>query len=78
MPAEGGRFDVAAWLRDLGLERYEAAFSDNAVDGEALPDLTDADLEKLGVLLGHRKRLLKAIAALRAPAAGQAGAAVRR
>src|SRR4051794_39267894 len=76
MPVEGGRFDVAAWLRDLGLERYEATFSDNAVDGEVLTDLTDADLEKLGVLLGHRKRLLKAIAGLRAPAASQEEAAV--
>src|SRR5271165_6525058 len=35
------------------------------VDAEVLPDLTDADLEKLGVLLGHRKRLLKAIAGLK-------------
>jgi class 3 adenylate cyclase len=58
--------DIAAWLRDLGLERYEEAFRESAIDAEVLPELTDADLEKLGVLLGHRKRLLKAIAALRA------------
>ena len=55
---------LAAWLRDLGLERYEQAFCDNAIDAEVLPTLTDADLEKLGVLLGHRRRLLKAIAEL--------------
>jgi hypothetical protein len=57
--------DIAAWLRELGLERYEQAFRENAIDAEVLPELTDADLEKLGILLGHRKRLLKAIAELR-------------
>jgi hypothetical protein len=56
--------DIAAWLRELGLERYVDAFEANAVDHEVLSELTDADLEKLGVLLGHRKKLLKAIAAL--------------
>jgi class 3 adenylate cyclase len=61
--------DTAAWLHNLGLERYEQAFCDNAIDAEVLPALTDADLEKLGVLLGHRKRLLKAIAELGASAA---------
>ena len=54
--------DIGAWLRDLGLERYVNAFEANAVDHEVLSELTDADLEKLGVLLGHRKKLLKAIA----------------
>ncbi|UQD96026.1 adenylate/guanylate cyclase domain-containing protein [Bradyrhizobium japonicum] len=61
--------DVEKWLRGLGLQQYVAAFRDNAVDPEILPELTDADLEKLGVVLGHRKRLLKAIAALAASAA---------
>ena len=56
--------DVGSWLRSLGLGQYEAAFRDNAIDAEVLPELTDGDLEKLGVLLGHRKRLLKAIAEL--------------
>jgi SAM domain (Sterile alpha motif) len=36
--------DVATWLRDLGLERYEQAFCNNAIDAEVLPDLTDAAL----------------------------------
>jgi SAM domain (Sterile alpha motif) len=40
------------------------AFRENDIDAEVLGDLTDADLEKLGVTLGHRKRLLKAIASL--------------
>ena len=57
--------DIGAWLRDLGLERYADAFEANAIDHEVLSELTEADLEKLGVLLGHRKKLLKAIAGLR-------------
>ena len=58
--------DVRSWLRSLGLGQYEAAFRDNAVDAEVLPELSDSDLAQLGVLLGHRKRLLKAIAELAA------------
>ena len=58
--------NVAEWLRSLGLEQYEAAFRENAVGGELLPDLTDYDLKELGIApLGHRRQLLKAIAALR-------------
>ena len=57
--------DVAVWLRALDLERYGQTFLDNGIDGEVLPHLTDADLEKIGVLLGHRKKILKAIAVLR-------------
>ena len=56
--------DVGVWLRSLGLSRYEAAFSDNSIDADVLPDLTDGDLAQLGVNLGDRKRLLKAIASL--------------
>jgi SAM domain (Sterile alpha motif) len=47
--------DLGEWLRSLGLERYEGAFRDNAIDETVLSDLTDQDLEKLGVLLGHRR-----------------------
>jgi class 3 adenylate cyclase/predicted ATPase len=56
--------DVGAWLRNLGLGRYEATFRESEIDAQVLPDLSDADLEKLGVPMGHRKRLLKAIAGL--------------
>ena len=56
--------DLGAWLRNLGLEQYEAIFRENAIDETVLPDLTDQDLEKLGVLLGHRRRLLRAIGSL--------------
>jgi class 3 adenylate cyclase len=58
--------DVASWLRSLDLEQYEVAFRENAIDDSVLPDLTDQDLEKLGVLLGHRRKLLRAIANLEA------------
>ena len=50
----------------IGLEQYTATFIDNAIDVAILPDLTEADLEKLGVVLGHRKRMLKALAELSA------------
>ena len=57
---------VADWLRALGLERYEAAFRENDVDAGLLLGLTDNDLKDIGVnSLGHRRRLLEAIAALR-------------
>ena len=59
--------DVGNWLRSLGLEQYEAVFRESEIDPEVLPDLTDADLEKLGVPLGHRKRILKAISNLTPP-----------
>jgi class 3 adenylate cyclase len=56
--------DVGAWLRGLGLGQYETVFRESEIDAEVLPDLTEGDLYQLGVPLGHRKRLLKAIAAL--------------
>jgi len=56
--------DIGDWLRSLGLDQYEATFREHDIDAEVLPELTEADLERLGVSLGHRKRLLKAIRAL--------------
>ena len=56
--------DVGAWLRALGLGQYETAFRESEIDAEVLPDLTEGDLSQLGLPLGHRKRLLKAIAGL--------------
>jgi class 3 adenylate cyclase len=55
-------------IAGLSLERYAGAFRDNAIELEVLPELSEADLEKIGVLLGHRKIMLKAIAELRLPA----------
>ncbi len=61
--------DVVAWLRGLGLEQYTATFRDNDIDAVVLPRLTAEDLRELGVAsVGHRRRLLDAIAALGAPA----------
>ena len=58
--------DVASWLRDLGLERYETAFRENAVSAEVLCLLTADDLKELGVAaVGLRRQLLVAIAELR-------------
>jgi hypothetical protein len=58
--------DVADWLRQLGLERYEAAFRANDVSAEVLLRLTADDLRELGVLsVGHRRQMLDAIEALR-------------
>jgi class 3 adenylate cyclase/predicted ATPase len=61
---ERGLMDLGGWLRSLGLERYEGVFHENAIGSDVLHELTDQDLEKLGVLLGDRRRLLRAIAAL--------------
>src|SRR5262249_49761235 len=58
--------DVGGWLRSLGLGQYEALFRANDIDADILPELTEIDLEKLGVSLGHRKRLLRAISGLNA------------
>jgi class 3 adenylate cyclase len=67
-----GIMNIAAWLRSLGLERYEAAFRDNEIDGTVLPSLTAEDLKDLGVaIVGHRRKLLDAIAALRADASAK-------
>ncbi len=69
--------DVAAWLRGLGLEQYAPAFRDNDVDGGVLPELTADDLIAIGVTsVGHRRKLLAAIAALgtEPPTMGQSAA----
>src|SRR5258706_13764272 len=58
--------DVGGWLRDLGLGRYEPVFIENAIDSDVLPELTEGDLKKLGIPLGDRKRLVKAIKAITA------------
>jgi class 3 adenylate cyclase len=61
--------DIEAWLQGLGLERYAPAFRDNEIDWEVLPKLTTEDLREIGVAaVGHRRKLLDAIAALGASA----------
>jgi len=61
--------DIAAWLQGLSLERYITAFRNNEIDWEVLPRLTSEDLREIGVVaVGHRRKLLDAIAALGASA----------
>ena len=62
--------DVSRWLAEQGLGHHAEVFAQNGIAGDILRELTDADLKELGLNLGDRKRLLKAIAAL--PAAGLA------
>src|SRR5262249_45474761 len=65
--------DVVVWLRSLGLGQYEAAFRDNEIDETVLPNLTAEDLKDLGVsIVGHRRKLLDASAALRTDAGAKA------
>jgi SAM (Sterile alpha motif) domain-containing protein/adenylate/guanylate cyclase family protein len=65
--------DIVVWLRSLGLGKYEAAFRENEIDETVLPSLTEEHLKQLGVTaLGHRVKLLDAIAALRNDASGRA------
>ena len=66
--------DVGAWLRNLGLEQYEAALRDNSVDADVLPRLTGEDLKELGIArVGHRRKLLDAISELRSATPATAG-----
>jgi hypothetical protein len=68
MTSNGATTDVGEWLRGLDLGQYETLFRQNEISADVIPDLTETDLEKLGLPLGHRKRLLKAIANLTATA----------
>jgi class 3 adenylate cyclase/predicted ATPase len=55
---------VTEWLDSIGLSEYAQCFAENGIDLSVLRDLTDQDLKELGVLLGHRRKLLRAIAQL--------------
>jgi len=80
LPLRGARdhhMDIEAWLQGLGLERYAPAFRDNEIDSEVLPKLTSEDLREIGVAaVGHRRKLMDAIAALGASAPTAAVTAV--
>jgi len=53
--------EIADWLNRLGMSEYGERFAKNRIDFSVLPDLTDQDLEKLGVVLGDRRKILRAI-----------------
>jgi class 3 adenylate cyclase/predicted ATPase len=66
MDIGGSKVDIAAWLTRLGLERYKQAFLENEIDVAVLPKLTADDLKDIGVIVvGHRRKLLEAIADLK-------------
>src|SRR5215475_2819793 len=69
---EGVIMDLGGWLRSLGLGQYEAAFRENGIDLSILPELTDQDLEKIGVLLDHRRKILLAFSEQNSTAASAA------
>ena len=68
--------DATTWLTQSGFGQYAAIFAENDIDEDVLPDLTDEDLKGLGISLGHRKKLLRAIAALQQGAGASVGGAV--
>src|ERR1700736_6121149 len=76
---------IADWLQKLGMSEYAQRFAENRIDFSVLPDLTDQDLKDLGVVLGDRRKMLRAIANLddksavpAAPAAAAAAASAER
>ena len=70
--------DLGGWLEQLGLGKYADAFEENDIDWDILPELTNDDLKDLGVdLVGHRRKLLKAISALDEAAAALVESLVR-
>src|SRR6266567_6216679 len=64
----GATEGIAEWLSSIGLSEYAQRFADNAIDHSVIRDLTEQDLKDLGVLLGHRRKILRAIAELDAVA----------
>ena len=65
---------IADWLEKLGMSEYAQRFAENGIDLSVLPDLTDQDFKEMGVLLGHRRKLLRAIAELNDTPAAAASA----
>src|SRR6476620_9501866 len=55
---------IADWLEAMGLSEYAQRFAENGIDISVLPHLTDQDLSEIGVLLGHRRKMLAAISQL--------------
>src|SRR5215211_2891886 len=62
--------DIGEWLQSIGLDEYARTFSENAIDLAVLRDITEQDLKDLGVLLGHRRKMLRSVAELN-PTAGK-------
>jgi hypothetical protein len=60
---------IAEWLEKLGMSEYAQRFAENGIDFGVLPDLTDQDLKDIGVLLGHRRKMLRGITELKGASA---------
>ena len=58
--------DIELWLKNIGLEKYAEVFARHDIDLDVAPSLSEQDLEKLGLSLGHRRKFLAAVAKLRA------------
>src|SRR6476659_2377077 len=72
---------VTEWLKSIGLSEYAQRFGENGIDLSVLPDLTEQDFRELGILLGHRRKLQRAIAELEyeaRPKSAKTGAEPRR
>ncbi len=67
--------EIAEWLQQLGFGQYAQRFTENDVDFRVLPELTEQDLKELGVSLGHRRLILRAIAELSSTGKGKLNAA---
>jgi class 3 adenylate cyclase/predicted ATPase len=68
---------IAEWLESIGLEKYTQCFAENAIDFSVISDLTEQDLKELGVPLGHRRKMLRAIAELSAAAVARSPIAIQ-
>ena len=68
-PKSSSPSDIQSWLASLGLEQYASIFAAQAVDADVLAELSEVDLTELGIPLGHRRKMLRAIAQLRAATA---------
>ena len=62
--------DIGRWLEDIGLSKYADVFAENEIDSTVLPDLSEADFEKIGIPMGPRKKMLRAIEELNVAAQG--------
>ena len=67
---------IAEWLEALGMSEYVQRFAENRIDSSVLADLTDQDLKELGIVLGDRRKLLRAIAELGSEPCGGAQASL--
>ena len=70
--------EIADWLEKLGMSEYAQRFAEQRIDFSVLPALTDADLKDLGVVLGDRRKILRAIARLDATSETATSARKRR